>query len=130
MAKIRTCMVDGTKYTYCPHCSADDPTETWRFLYCSEKCKNVYHVVDDFAHDKLSAKDAKFQLENIGIIDNLTKFVKEDYDKIMASSIDRKKSNKKNLKKVEESTTIVNDFNTEEIKIEDTNDLLFDSTLL
>jgi len=67
MAKnMRTCKICGKKYEYCGHCPSKNTIEPWRNLYCSEKCREVFNVLDNFASKKISKEEAKKKLESLG----------------------------------------------------------------
>ena len=59
----RKCIVDAKQYNYCPHCK-DNPNETWRFLFCSENCRDIYHVLELWVAKKLTSEQAREQLNN------------------------------------------------------------------
>ncbi len=85
MAKLRECIVCGTKYKYCRSCSqAYNPTETWRSIYCCENCRSIYHVIDKFRSKKIDAKEAQKQIELLDKPAKYTDFLQEFIDKIYA----------------------------------------------
>lgn len=63
----RKCIVCGKEYKFCHNCGNDDrKDETWRNIFCSENCKNIYnilsmqgngHIDDGKAKDMLSKLD-------------------------------------------------------------------------
>lgn len=59
------CIVDQKIYKYCPNC--DKRREPWRALYCSENCKDIYAVIEDYAFGRLDAYSAKVKLENLDL---------------------------------------------------------------
>lgn len=64
----RTCFVCRNQYKYCPTCGGDDPKETWRFLYCSENCREIEHIWEDCFRDKnCSTEDAAIRLMDCDI---------------------------------------------------------------
>lgn len=67
MAKLRTCKICGKQYEYCGHCPNKNLIEPWRNLYCSEDCCKAFEVMSQYAGGKISAIDAKTQLEICGI---------------------------------------------------------------
>ena len=62
MATPRRCVVCTTEYSYCPKCGKDNPTETWRTTFCSENCREVFKVCNDFRHKKMTKAQAKKKL--------------------------------------------------------------------
>ena len=59
----RKCIVDAKQYNYCPHCK-DNPNETWRFLFCSENCRDIYHILEDWVAKKITSDAAREKLNN------------------------------------------------------------------
>lgn len=55
----RTCAACLKKYQYCAHCGEYNPREPWRYLFCSEECREIFHACSDYNQGNLSAKDAK-----------------------------------------------------------------------
>lgn len=55
----KTCIVCGKAYKYCEGCpSKYDITQTWRNIFCSENCREVYHVYDSIKAGKLKDEEA------------------------------------------------------------------------
>jgi hypothetical protein len=84
-SKLRRCCVDFNEYTYCPHCKEDNPNETWRFCFCSEKCRDIYNITSSFEDGRLTANEAKAQLDklNLSNIENFGESYKNSIAKIM-----------------------------------------------
>lgn len=87
MAFERKCIVDLKDYRYCNHCNEFNPTETWRFLFCCENCRDIYHTVEDYNSGKLTADEAKERFEKYDLsgLDHFQKFVKRDIEGILES---------------------------------------------
>lgn len=71
MALDRKCIVcpDKHHYKYCSNCSGYNSKETWRFLYCSQNCKEIYSIASDFVNGKLTGLEAKHKLEKLDLSD-------------------------------------------------------------
>ena len=71
MALNRKCIVcpDKHHYKYCSNCSGYNSKETWRFLYCSQNCREIYSIATDFVNGKLTGLDAKHKLEKLDLSD-------------------------------------------------------------
>lgn len=71
MALDRKCIVcpDKHHYKYCSNCSGYNSKETWRFLYCSQNCREIYSIATDFVNGKLTGLDAKHKLEKLDLSD-------------------------------------------------------------
>lgn len=88
MARERTCVVDKKKYIYCPPCGKGDPNETWRYIYCSEDCRELFHIASDWTAKKLSATAAKIRLDGINVppLENLQSSLKKNLDEIYSEA--------------------------------------------
>lgn len=84
----RICVVDRTHYNYCT-CKGGDPNETWRYLYCSENCRNIYRIIDDYVSNKIDAKTAKerFNLLEMPEMDQLQDTIKKTVEDINSKAI-------------------------------------------
>lgn len=64
MAKLnKTCTVCGTKYSYCPVCSADNSKPSWMNMFCSENCKDLFQAATDYYAGELEPGKAKVIVE-------------------------------------------------------------------
>lgn len=92
MAKPRKCLICGDQYVYCPSCNVGDPEKTWMFAFCSENCKDVFHVVNDYEYghiDKEEAKELLSVLDTSEEFDKYTqKLVNEIFDRLPLVSED------------------------------------------
>lgn len=65
---LRTCCVCRKEHLFCPQCRPEDRNKpTWYFAYCSENCKNIYAVTSDYEGKKISADEAKIQLDKLDL---------------------------------------------------------------
>ena len=54
----RKCIICCKEYKFCGHCSDQDRKhETWRYNYCSEQCRNIFHILSLNAKKMLSQND-------------------------------------------------------------------------
>jgi len=60
----KTCVCDGKRYSYCPHCSADNSKPSWMNMFCSENCKNLFQAATDYYAGELTPSKAKVIVEN------------------------------------------------------------------
>lgn len=88
MAFERKCIVDLKDYKYCNNCNEFNPTETWRFLFCCENCRDIYHTVEDCNAGKITADEAKERLEKYDLsgLSHFQKFVKRDIEGIFEAA--------------------------------------------
>lgn len=80
MAHEKKCIVCGTQYKYCSHCSEYNSEETWRHLFCSENCKGIFDVfmkVRDGVIDKETGKKMlkKYDLSKLNTFSDQVKSV-------------------------------------------------------
>lgn len=86
MAKLnRKCIICGTRYSYCPHCSEDTNKPTWMAIFCGENCKDIYTTLDDFRDGRISRKDAQTVLNGLDLspIEKLPKNFQEIFNEII-----------------------------------------------
>lgn len=65
----RICVVCGKHYVYCPSCKKGDPKETWRYMYDSEECHDLFKACSDFAFGHISAEQAQKRLSKYDLTD-------------------------------------------------------------
>ncbi len=84
----RKCVVCGKKYNFCPICGKNDPYETWKYIYCSEDCRQLFNTVSDWKAQKLNATTAKIKLDSINIppLKNLHSSIRKNIDDIYTAS--------------------------------------------
>lgn len=86
MAKLnRKCIICGTHYSYCPHCSEDANKPTWMAIFCGKNCKDIYTTLDDFRDGRMSKEDAQVVLNGLDLspIEKLPKNFQEIFNEIM-----------------------------------------------
>ena len=55
----KVCILCGKAYKYCEACpSKYNVTETWRNIFCSENCREIYGVYDSIKAGLITDKDA------------------------------------------------------------------------
>lgn len=54
----RTCIICSKRYRYCPTCSADTKKPTWMILFCSDNCRSLYNVLNDYSHKTVTREEA------------------------------------------------------------------------
>ena len=54
-------------YEYCPNCKDNKVVEPWRLLFDKETCRDAYHIISEFAFGRLSANEAKRELDKINV---------------------------------------------------------------
>ena len=111
MAHERTCLVCGTKYSYCPHCSEYANLEPWHYLYHDSNCMEIFNICSSFVGNGISADEAKTKLDNMKLPKNLSKNIQRDINKIREAA-----SNGNNIPIEEVKET------SEEIRIEETSE--------
>lgn len=80
MAKpMRTCIVCGKQHEYCGYCSKYDSLPTWKFLFDTENCKDVFHAVSDYLQGEITEDVARERLSkcNLSVKDEFNDKIKE-----------------------------------------------------
>lgn len=105
----RICITCGKKYVYCPNCQKGDPSETWRNIYCSDECRDIYKICNSFAFGHINIETAKKQLDKYGITDRsiYNEDVRKSLSAIYAAKTEAPKTETKDaeVSKKEEETT-------------------------
>lgn len=84
----RTCCLCGTKYSYCPSCTTDRNKPSWMTVFCSENCRNIYNTTTKYGMKKISAVEAKKDLDVCGLSnkEQFNAHAKKMLDEIYAES--------------------------------------------
>lgn len=82
MKGARTCIVCGTHYKYCPSCGQDNPDDTWRFIYCSENCRDVFKTVEQFKARKITKEQAAAALSALKMPAKIQEHIHKDIKSI------------------------------------------------
>ena len=69
MAHEKKCIVCGKEYKYCSHCSQYNSDETWRYLYCSENCRKIFHIFSDVKGKAISEEEARKRFKECDLSD-------------------------------------------------------------
>lgn len=64
---LRTCCVCHKEYSFCLCNPEDRNKEPWHFAYCSENCKDIYAATSDYECGKITANEAKEQLDKLDL---------------------------------------------------------------
>jgi hypothetical protein len=94
----KKCIACGTKYTYCPDCSrADALKPTWYNEFCSESCKDLWLTLARYKMERLTKDEAKSAILELDLkpIESYSRFVQQDYAKVMAEEKKTRKAHKK-----------------------------------
>lgn len=112
MSKLRKCIVDKTQYKYCGNCKDYNPNETWRYLYCSENCRQIYHTLDAYKAKKINEEEAISILEKLDLSnkDNFTDLANKQFEKIYPKG--DKKINAKKVANVVENKIVIDSSST------------------
>lgn len=105
MSKKRECLVCGKKYQYCGHCNKNNVVETWKNIYCSKECREVFSICSNFEGGIITQEEAYNKLTELNIQPNqMTKAVRASVDKIMAFKPEEEKPKRRTRrrKKVDE----------------------------
>lgn len=124
MANKRNCILcPSHEYEYCGKCKPDKVVETWRFIFDSENCRDIYKVIENYVAKKVTALEARQQLEKYELpnfediqfslrknIEEIFELTKDDYNKnTSVETIDNSivdNSDKENIsQEIEEEST-------------------------
>ena len=84
----RKCVIDHKRYIYCPNCGKGKAEETWRYMFCSEGCRDIYQAIEDWATNKITPVYARKILDqnNARSIDGLRKDIFDSIQEIYKSA--------------------------------------------
>ena len=85
----RKCIVSPShKYNYCPKCGRGSWDETWRFMFCSERCKGIYDAIELWGTKKITPEEAKKKLDDLSALDikDLREDIRNDIGKIISEA--------------------------------------------
>lgn len=91
--KIRTCIICHKKYSYCPSCAADANKPTWMFVFCSENCRAIYNVINDYRYKKLSKEEAAQKLGELDL--SCSDVMIEDFQNVISEILESDSADKK-----------------------------------
>ena len=64
MKEKRKCILcPSHEYTYCGKCKPKEIVETWRFIFDSENCRDIYKILENYVAKKITALEARQQLD-------------------------------------------------------------------
>ena len=105
MAELKQCLVCGKKYKYCAHCNKNGVITTWKNIYCSKECREIFNTCSDYEGKLISQEDAYKKLTELNVNpDTVKKSVKGTVNKIMTYKPKLTKSRKVEEVSVEEKT--------------------------
>ena len=65
---IRTCVLCGKTYSFCPVCNPEDRLKpTWYFCWCSDNCHEIDEVTSAFEDGRMTDSEAKVKLEKLDL---------------------------------------------------------------
>lgn len=65
ISEQRNCCICGQSYTFCSHCHDFDATESWKYLYHDEKCREIDAILRKYRGDMITKEEAKAQMSVI-----------------------------------------------------------------
>lgn len=86
MSHKRKCVLDGTIYEYCPNCSGYNSNEKWRLIYCSDNCRQIDHIRDDYKSGRIDLNTAKSEMRkyNVPNLNKIMDWAKETIKEILS----------------------------------------------
>ena len=89
MKAMRKCVLcPSHEYEYCTKCKDKSIIESWRLLFDKESCRDIYHILSEFAFGRLSADDAKNQLDNYEMpnLDDMQTALRKNYEEVLSQA--------------------------------------------
>lgn len=65
----RTCYLCGNEYYYCPSCPDDRRDPAIYVMWDSQKCKDIFNILCEESTGRMSTKDCKTKLIELGVKD-------------------------------------------------------------
>ena len=65
MAHLRTCLLCGSTYNYCPRCDETEPT--YKLKYCGQNCNDIALVMNKYAFKHLTKDEAAAELAKLNV---------------------------------------------------------------
>ena len=87
MSDIKKCVCCEGKYKYCSHCNKNVKQESWKNLFCSENCRDVFKTLQDYVNGYLNIAEAKEKLCGLDLNINTTKQINKHITEIMAYEV-------------------------------------------
>lgn len=102
MANNRQCMCCDKKYYYCPSCGSDRLKPTWYATFCSETCKELWHILSRYSMGFITKEDAANAIGAFDIKDFTVyrQRVQNGIEEVMCAT--KPKKSRKSSKKTEE----------------------------
>lgn len=114
------CCVCGKITKYCHICGVYNPKQTWRYVYCSENCREIFNTCSSYVGKKITISEAYEKLSKLDLsnIKNIEKGIRKNIEEILAFVPERKK-NKKKTKSRFTNENIVNEFIADEPTVDE-----------
>lgn len=63
----RICTICSKEYAYCPNCNSYAGMPSWKFLFCSENCKDIFETISEYEQNQIDTKTAKQKLDRLDL---------------------------------------------------------------
>ena len=73
----KTCILCGTRYTYCNNCAEFSHLPIWMLCYCSKNCKDIFDTLSSYSMKHITKEEAKNILNKCDLT-NIDKFNKSN----------------------------------------------------
>ena len=90
MGKLnKQCFVCGEKYSYCYSCPSDLQNPTWRTLFDTENCKNIFNILCRHGQGKITDEETRNLLNECDLtyVDKFNESLKNHFDKVFSSTV-------------------------------------------
>lgn len=84
MSNMKTCVCCKKTYEYCGHCNKNAKRDSWKNLFCSENCRDIFKTIQDYVNGHLGVSEAKEKLSDLNTTINTTEQINKYIVEIMA----------------------------------------------
>lgn len=115
--KCKLCPTAHT-YEYCTSCIKKEDIIPWKLQFDTENCRDVYKVLSEFAFGRLSANDAKRQLDKLEVPnkEDMQLPLRKNYEDVLSQATKEEPKKLDSIKETSYSPTYEPEEEVEEIK--------------
>ena len=105
-------------YEYCTSCIKKEDIIQWKLQFDTENCRDVYKVLSEFAFGRLSANDAKRQLDKLEVPnkEDMQLPLRKNYEDVLSQATKEEPKKLDSIKETSYSSTYEPKEEVEEVK--------------